>query len=93
MFFLCVSVDTNYTPDGKMYNTIKCLSSPNDCIKRARDICQGTYQLLNSYSMAGNVLGEDPYGGYTWYSMEVQCGASDGSIVKKAREDLKTERK
>lgn len=73
----CVSTESHYSPDGKLINTIKC-PSKNRCFKKATEICNGTYQVLDNYSKGGTALGDWDSGNMVWYIMDIRCGSSDG---------------
>lgn len=67
-------------PSGAVVNTAKCSSSSEGCFKAAAKTCNGSYQVLDSYSKAGGLVADLMPGPVTWYYMSYQCGKSDGRM-------------
>ena len=68
-------------PNGAKVYTTKCTENPESCYSEARQSCRGSYQILNSESHAGGFFGDAIPGPVTWYSMQYQCGPSDGRLA------------
>jgi hypothetical protein len=73
--------DRGYAPqvsdDGQIRDT-KCKASPQDCIRKAENKCNGSFRTIHSESHAGGALDDKLPGPVTWYYLEYQCGHSDG---------------
>ncbi|AKS45796.1 hypothetical protein SAMN05444287_0895 [Octadecabacter temperatus] len=65
-------------PSGQVMSLARCSQSPNGCYQQASETCQGSYQVLDSYSKSGGLIADVLPGPVTWYYMNYQCGASDG---------------
>jgi hypothetical protein len=73
--------DRGYTPqmadDGEIRD-VKCKATPQDCIRKAENKCNGHFRTIHSESHAGGTLDDKLPGPVTWYYLEYQCGHSDG---------------
>lgn len=75
------STKTFVGPDGQELSTVRCTSSTGQCFAKAQQVCKGKpYSVIDSYSNAGGLAADVIPGPVTWYTMTVQCGASDGKI-------------
>lgn len=45
-------------PSGQALVTAKCSQSPDGCFQKAANTCQGSYQILDSYSKAGGLVAD-----------------------------------
>jgi hypothetical protein len=83
--FLSESGDKGYEPeeivDGEIRDT-KCKESPNDCLRKAEQKCNGSFRTIHSESHAGGLADDKLPGPVTWYYLEYQCGYSDGRLPK-----------
>ena len=69
-------------PDGRPIHETICQGSSSSCYQEARATCKGNYQVLDSYSKAGNLFTDAIPGPFTWFHMSYACGASDGKIAR-----------
>jgi hypothetical protein len=73
--------DMGYSPqvsdDGQIRDT-KCKGTPQDCIRKAENKCNGQFRTIHSESHAGGALDDKLPGPVIWYYLEYQCGHSDG---------------
>jgi hypothetical protein len=68
-------------PSGQVIARAKCSGSSAACFSQAAAACGGgSYQVLDSESHAGGLLADIMPGPVTWYTMQFQCGASDGRL-------------
>jgi hypothetical protein len=67
-------------PSGQAIRTSKCSQSPDGCFQKAAAACEGSYQVLDSYSKAGGLVADLLPGPVTWYYMTYQCGKTDGRL-------------
>lgn len=68
-------------PNGAQILRTKCSSNPDECYQEARQTCRGNYQILDSESHAGGLIADIMPGPVTWYSIQYQCGRSDGRMA------------
>ena len=69
-------------PDGRPIHETTCQGSSSSCYQEARATCKGNYQVLDSYSKAGNLFTDAIPGPFTWFHMSYSCGQSNGKIAK-----------
>ena len=77
------SSQTTFTgPNGQQLHQVKCKGEQGICYQEATKICNGSYQVIDSESRAGNISDDrSPAEIPTmWYNMTFACGKSDGKL-------------
>lgn len=76
----CNSTPTMVGPNGDLIHHAKCAHNKQTCMTEANQVCQGSYQVLDSESHMGGAIADILPGPFSWYGLTYKCGKSDGKV-------------